>query len=202
MTFAFLIGKAGWVVLHPTLRAGSAASVPTPTSVIRVMQQGALDRLDLRQMLIEPELLESVEPDVHLIATLVSLNHVILSKTKETACMVGRAARGGGTGMRTRRLPLRQAVIGSLNRASRNRCRATMRWTGRIPSTSIAGGLDAADVVLGQDAASLATVLECVLVLQPRAQPYDAPDDASAWRWEELLTFRLRPEQLAAVVGG
>ena len=44
-----------------------------PTSVVKVMQQDALERLNLRQMLLEPELLEQVEPDVHLVATLLSL---------------------------------------------------------------------------------------------------------------------------------
>ena len=33
------------------------------------MQQDALERLNLRQMLLEPEMLEAVEPDVHLVAT-------------------------------------------------------------------------------------------------------------------------------------
>ncbi|HEX6241707.1 MAG TPA: hypothetical protein VFZ61_12455, partial [Polyangiales bacterium] len=37
-----------------------------PASVVKVMQQDALERLNLRQMLLEPELLEQVEPDVHL----------------------------------------------------------------------------------------------------------------------------------------
>ena len=32
------------------------------------MQHDALERLDLRQMLLEPELLATVEPDVHLVA--------------------------------------------------------------------------------------------------------------------------------------
>src|SRR5574337_1715096 len=36
-----------------------------PSSVVRVMQQDALERLNLKQMLLEPELLSEVEPDVH-----------------------------------------------------------------------------------------------------------------------------------------
>ena len=42
------------------------------TSIVRVMQQDALERLNLRQMLLQPEMLEIVEPDVHLVADLVS----------------------------------------------------------------------------------------------------------------------------------
>ena len=44
-----------------------------PTSIVRVMQQDAMERLGLKQLLLEPELLGSVEPDIHLVATLLSL---------------------------------------------------------------------------------------------------------------------------------
>src|SRR5215471_15556021 len=83
-------------------KAGLGASAPNvarwlgdirtyfPSSVVRVMQQDALDRLGLRQMLLEPEMLSSVEPDVHLVATLVSLSNVIPTRTRETARQVVR----------------------------------------------------------------------------------------------------------------
>src|SRR5829696_3528909 len=61
-----------------------------PTSVVRVMQQDALERLDLKQMLMEPEMLSAVEPDVHLVATLLSLKSVMPNKTKDTARLVVR----------------------------------------------------------------------------------------------------------------
>ena len=38
------------------------------------MQRDALERLNLRQLLMEPELLATVEPDVHLVSQLVSLS--------------------------------------------------------------------------------------------------------------------------------
>jgi Mg-chelatase subunit ChlD len=90
-----------------------------PTSVVRVMQEDALERLNLRQMLLEPEMLEAVEPDVHLVANLLSLSGVMPGKTKETARLVVRRV----VEELERRLadPLRQAVTGSLNRATRNR---------------------------------------------------------------------------------
>src|SRR5947209_699612 len=44
-----------------------------PSSVVRVMQRDAFDRLGLQQMLLQPELLAAIEPDVHLVATLLSL---------------------------------------------------------------------------------------------------------------------------------
>lgn len=90
-----------------------------PSPVVRVMQQDALERLNLRQMLLQPEMLEAVEPDVHLVANLLALGGVMPAKTKETARLVVRKV----VEELERRLanPLRQAVIGSLNRASRNR---------------------------------------------------------------------------------
>lgn len=90
-----------------------------PSPVVRVMQQDALERLNLRQMLLEPEMLQAVEPDVHLVATLVSLASVMPNKTKDTARLVVRKV----VEELERKLanPLRQAITGSLNRAARNR---------------------------------------------------------------------------------
>ena len=48
-----------------------------PSSVVRVMQQDAMERLNLRQMLLEPEMLQAVEPDVHLVANLIALSRVM-----------------------------------------------------------------------------------------------------------------------------
>jgi hypothetical protein len=59
-----------------------------PTSVVQVMQRDAIDRLGLTSMLLEPELLDSVQPDVHLAATLVSLNRVMPETAKRTARLV------------------------------------------------------------------------------------------------------------------
>lgn len=112
-------------------RGGLGASAPSiarwlgdirtyfPTSVVRVLQQDALDRLGLQQMLLEPELLATVEADVHLVATLVSLGRVIPAKTKDTARQVVRKVVEDVE--RKLANPLRQAVTGSLHRATRNR---------------------------------------------------------------------------------
>ncbi|MBM0745424.1 VWA domain-containing protein (plasmid) [Phormidium sp. CLA17] len=90
-----------------------------PTSVVKVMQQDALNRLNLRQMLLEPELLEAVEPDVHLVSNLLSLSGVMPGKTKETARIVVR--RVVEDLIRKLENPTRQAILGSLNRSMRNR---------------------------------------------------------------------------------
>lgn len=90
-----------------------------PTSVVQVMQKDALERLNLRQMLLQPELLELVTPDVHLVASLVSLQNVMPAKTRETARQVVRTV---AEDLQKRLAsPTRQAVLGSLNRATRNR---------------------------------------------------------------------------------
>jgi hypothetical protein len=90
-----------------------------PSSVVRVMQQDALERLNLRRMLLEPEMLEAVEADVHLVANLMSLSNVMPEKTKETARLVVRKV--VEELQKKLESPMRQAVMGSLNRAIRNR---------------------------------------------------------------------------------
>ncbi len=90
-----------------------------PVPVVQLMQKDALERLGLKQMLLEPELLSSIEPDVGLVSTLLSLKNVLPNKTRDTARQVVRRV----VDELERRLaePLRQAVRGSLNRAARSR---------------------------------------------------------------------------------
>jgi hypothetical protein len=59
-----------------------------PSSVVQVIQKDALERLGLKQMLLEPEFLAALEADVHLIADLVALRGAMPEKTKATARMV------------------------------------------------------------------------------------------------------------------
>ncbi|QRP49016.1 VWA domain-containing protein [Amycolatopsis sp. FDAARGOS 1241] len=88
-----------------------------PGSVVQVMQRDAVDRLGLTRMLMEPELLSAVEPDVHLVGTLLSLNGVLPEETKETARSVVRTV----VAELEARLaePTRAAVRGALDRAAR-----------------------------------------------------------------------------------
>lgn len=88
-----------------------------PTSVVQLMQKDALDRLGLDQMLLEPELLESIEPDVHLVATLLSLNQILPQKSRETARIVVQKV---VKALEKRlRLPLQKALEGSMARSVR-----------------------------------------------------------------------------------
>src|SRR5262249_32093976 len=65
------------------------------------------------------ELLQAVEPDVHLVAKILSLSRVMPTAARETARSVVRRV----VEELERKLanPTRQAVLGSLNRATRNR---------------------------------------------------------------------------------
>lgn len=88
-----------------------------PSSVVKLMQQDALDRLNLRQMLLEPELLGQVQPDVHLVANLLSLSGVIPARTKQTARQVVRKV-VDELEQRLRH-PTQEAVRGAMQRAQR-----------------------------------------------------------------------------------
>ena len=90
-----------------------------PASVVQVMQRDAVERLHLTELLLEPELLESVQPDVHLVGTLVSLNRVMPEHTRATARAVVRTV----VDEIERRVAdsTRSAVSGALNRAARTR---------------------------------------------------------------------------------
>lgn len=89
------------------------------TDMVQIMQKDALDRLNLKQMLLEPEMLEQVAPDVHLVGTLLSLNRVIPEHTRNTAReVVQKVVQDLEQKLRQ---PLRQAVYGSLSRAIKNR---------------------------------------------------------------------------------
>jgi Mg-chelatase subunit ChlD len=59
-----------------------------PVPVVQVIQKDAFERKGLRQMLLEPEFLATVEADINLVADLVSLRGVMPDKTKETARIV------------------------------------------------------------------------------------------------------------------
>ncbi|MFF3669292.1 VWA domain-containing protein [Microtetraspora malaysiensis] len=88
-----------------------------PSTVVQVMQKDAIERLNLSRLLLEPEMLEAVEPDVHLVGTLLSLNRVMPEKARESARAVVRkvvAELEAKLAQRTR-----AAVTGALDRSAR-----------------------------------------------------------------------------------
>lgn len=90
-----------------------------PNTVVQVMQKDALKRLNLTEMLFEKEMLEDIEADVHLVATLMTLSRVIPDKTKDTARQVVRKV--VDELLKKLSQPTQQAITGSLNRSIRNR---------------------------------------------------------------------------------
>lgn len=90
-----------------------------PSPVVQVMQRDAMQRLNLHELMLQPEMLEHVQPDVHLVATLLSLGAVIPQQTKQTARLV--VNKVVQELMRQLQEPLRSAISGALDRSQRNR---------------------------------------------------------------------------------
>lgn len=124
--------------------AGLGASAPSvarwlgdirtyfPSSVVQVMQRDAIDRLGLSDLLLEPEMLEAVEADVHLVGTLLSLNKAMPETTKETArAVVRKVVEDLEKRLATR---TRATLTGALDRSARISLRATTTSTGTARS--------------------------------------------------------------------
>lgn len=88
-----------------------------PTPVVQVLQRDAVERLELRQLLLEPELLGELEPDVHLVTMLVELNRALPDATRATARRVVGTVLAQLEARLTDRT--RQAVHGALTRSQR-----------------------------------------------------------------------------------
>jgi Mg-chelatase subunit ChlD len=90
-----------------------------PSGVVRLLQRDAIDRLGLDRLLLEPETLAAVEPDVHLVGTLLSLAHALPETTRESARAVVRRVADD----LERRLAARTRALvgGALDRSARTR---------------------------------------------------------------------------------
>ncbi|GAA5156490.1 VWA domain-containing protein [Nocardioides marinquilinus] len=90
-----------------------------PSSVVRVMQADAMERLGLAELLLEPETLDAVQPDVGLVSTLVALNRAVPERSRDAARTLVRTV----TDQLEQRLRprLEQAVSGALDRSARTR---------------------------------------------------------------------------------
>jgi len=88
-----------------------------PSSVVQVMQADAMERLGLRELLLEPEMMQAVQPDMSLVTTLLGLGKVIPERSKDTARQVVRQV----TRELEERLAARtvQAISGALDRSNR-----------------------------------------------------------------------------------
>jgi Mg-chelatase subunit ChlD len=59
-----------------------------PSTVVQVLQRDAIERLELRQLLLEPEMIVALEPDLHLATLLVELNRLLPDTTRASARVV------------------------------------------------------------------------------------------------------------------
>lgn len=90
-----------------------------PTPIVQVIQKDAFERKGLRQMLLEPEFLATVEADVNLVADLVALRGVMPEKTKDTARTV--IAKVVAALMERLERRTADAIRGALDRSRRTR---------------------------------------------------------------------------------
>lgn len=88
-----------------------------PESVVSIMQKDAMDRIDIASLLEEPEFIETVEVNMEMVTTLLSLSRALPPKSKESARLIIQKL----VNQLLEKLsnPLRQAVAGALNRASK-----------------------------------------------------------------------------------
>src|SRR5690606_12873297 len=87
--------------------------------VVQVIQRDAFERLDLKAMLLEPEFLETLEADVHLVADLITLRGAMPDKTRETARMV--VAQVVAELMKRLAHKTAETIRGAINRSQRTR---------------------------------------------------------------------------------
>ncbi|PDP85610.1 hypothetical protein CQJ94_21635 [Glycomyces fuscus] len=104
-----------------------------PSSVVQVMQKDAMARLGLHQLLLEPEMMEAVEPDVHLVGTLLSLNRVMPDEARESArAVVRRVVDDLERRVAQRTRSLVQGAIDRSARTHRPRRAADIDWNATI----------------------------------------------------------------------
>ena len=89
-----------------------------PTPVVQVIQKDAFEKLGLKEMMLQPEFLEGLEADVHLVADLVSLRSVMPEKTIDTARQV--VARVVDQLMERLERKTAEAIRGSVDRSRRS----------------------------------------------------------------------------------
>jgi hypothetical protein len=106
--------------------AGSGKAVPNlakwltdvrgffPEDVVSVIQSDAINRKGLKQLLLEPETLKTVKPDISMVATLMALNRQIPEKAKDSARELIKAV--VDEIMKKMEQDIRRAVTGALNK--------------------------------------------------------------------------------------
>lgn len=85
-----------------------------PEDVVSVIQSDAITKKGLKQLLLEPETLKTVKPDISMVTTLMALNKQIPEKAKESARELIKAV--VDEIMKTMEQEIRRAVTGALNK--------------------------------------------------------------------------------------
>lgn len=89
-----------------------------PQTVVRIMQKDAIENLGLEQLLLEPEILDNIVPDVHLVASILQLNKLLPDKTRDSArIIVSKLVKNLELQLEN---PIKNAVKGALSRSERN----------------------------------------------------------------------------------
>lgn len=89
-----------------------------PKNTVKIIQKDAIEKLNLKYLLLEPEILESIDPDINLAAQLIELGSLIPENTKDTARSVIKKIVDDLE--KKLSAPTRSAIIGSLDRAYKN----------------------------------------------------------------------------------
>lgn len=99
--------------------------------VVSVIQQDAIERKGLDRLLMEPEMLQQVQPNIQLVGTLLSLQAQVPERTKDIVRDIVRSVVNEIKLMLEQRI--RQAVVGALNRNDHspipNASRIDWKWT-------------------------------------------------------------------------
>ena len=110
----------------PKKQAGTGKSAPTlakwltdvrkyfPEDVVSVIQSDAITKKGLKQLLLEPETLKTVKPDISMVATLMALNRQIPERAKESARELVQSL--VDELMKKMEQDLRRAVTGAINK--------------------------------------------------------------------------------------
>lgn len=85
-----------------------------PEDVVSVIQSDAITKKGLKQLLLEPETLKTIKPDISMVSTLMALNRQIPEKAKDSARELIKAV--VDELMRAMEQDVRRAVTGALNK--------------------------------------------------------------------------------------
>lgn len=85
-----------------------------PTDIVSVIQQDAIERKGLKQLLFEPETLQNIKPDIAMVGTLMALKGQIPEKAKDAARLLVQSV--VDEIMKRMEQDLRRAISGALNK--------------------------------------------------------------------------------------